>query len=64
MSKNYYILYLVGILSVLFTSCREDDVLVYSESHKISIPQFTDIDGFYLLNEGNMGSTNPHWIIS
>lgn len=56
MSKNYYILYFVGILSVLFTSCREDDVLVYSESHKISIPQFTDIDGFYLLNEGNMGS--------
>lgn len=37
-------------------SCREDDVIFIPEEVPVSIPEYTSIDGFYLLNEGNMGS--------
>ena len=35
-------------------SCREDDVIFIPEEVPVSIPEYTSIDGFYLLNEGNM----------
>ena len=52
--------YIIAILSMIVvvavTSCREDIYIYPSSSEKVDIPQATGIDGFYLLNEGNMGS--------
>lgn len=48
-----------GILLVLATlaaSCERDMMLVDIEQTQVAEPVFTDVYGFYLLNEGNMGS--------
>src|ERR1700750_3172909 len=37
-------------------SCRTDDNIVPSETKEVSTGQDLPIKGFYLLNEGNMGS--------
>ena len=54
-----YAIYLLFItITLLFVSCREEEVIILSESE--SIEQAKDANanpyGFYLLNEGNMGS--------
>lgn len=36
--------------------CREDEVLIDIEESVVTTPEFTDVEGFYLLNEGNMGN--------
>lgn len=41
---------------LLFTACREDNEIFIPENTTVSSPEFTSITGFYLLNEGNMGS--------
>lgn len=46
---------LLGGLGGLF-SCREDVEIFKPDVIQTSIPEYTDIQGFYLLNEGNMGS--------
>ena len=38
------------------SSCERDEVLIDIEETQVTTPVFTDIYGFYLLNEGNMGS--------
>lgn len=43
---------------VLATSCRHDDIVYPSRSFAVGWPEWTDISGFYLLNEGNMGSNS------
>lgn len=45
-------------LSILFVSCRKDDEIVPSTPQQVIYPdpEPGDIKGFYLLNEGNMGS--------
>ncbi|MCD7973854.1 MAG: YncE family protein [Candidatus Azobacteroides sp.] len=48
------LLYVVFILSLF--SCREDIIVFIPEQVEVSIPEYTSIQGFYLLNEGNMGS--------
>ena len=42
--------------SVVSSSCERDEVLIDIEQTQVAEPVFTDIYGFYLLNEGNMGS--------
>lgn len=45
--------------AVLFsaaTSCQRDDVLIDIVQTQVTEPVMTDVFGFYLLNEGNMGS--------
>lgn len=54
MRRKEYIL-LIPILAVILYACRTDDVLVDMEKIHVAPPEFTDVDGFYLLNEGNMG---------
>ncbi len=44
------------LIFVLLQACRNDEVLIDMEKIHIAQPEYTDIDGFYLLNEGNMGS--------
>ncbi len=41
---------------IVLPSCREEDVIFIPEEVEITTPQFTSVQGFYLLNEGNMGS--------
>lgn len=52
MRKLGYIIIAVS----LFSSCRHDDEIFIPESLNVSKPEYSDIKGFYLLNEGNMGS--------
>ncbi len=50
-------LYTLGLLAALLLSgCREDIYIQQSTSTETEEPRFTGVDGFYLLNEGNMGS--------
>lgn len=44
------------LLSQCLMACRQDDIIFIPENIEIGTPQFTDVDGFYILNEGNMGS--------
>ena len=55
MNWRFYILSL-SIVAVLFAACRTDEVLVDMEKIHVAEPEYTDVEGFYLLNEGNMGS--------
>lgn len=43
-------------LLVVLAGCREEQLIFIPEEVEITTPQFTDVQGFYLLNEGNMGS--------
>ncbi|KAA6303211.1 MAG: hypothetical protein EZS26_000596 [Candidatus Ordinivivax streblomastigis] len=49
---------LIGLFFLLlcFTACRDEDEIFIPEVVQVSIPEYTSIQGFYLLNEGNMGS--------
>lgn len=49
------ILLLICALAAL-TSCRHDDVIFIPEEVSVTQPRYTDIVGFYLLNEGNMNT--------
>ena len=50
----------VLILSIIslavLTGCREDIYIHPSTSTEVESPRITGVDGFYLINEGNMGS--------
>lgn len=52
MRKALYLLILVSVM----TSCRDDEAIFIPEHVHISHPEYTEIEGLYLLNEGNMGS--------
>lgn len=52
--KLLHILSFVITMSVML-SCQREEVLIDSDAFEVAIPEFTDIEGFYLLNEGNMG---------
>lgn len=57
MLKNSAIIKLLPFLLLLIAiGCREDIYIQQSTSTEVGEPRFTGIDGFYLLNEGNMGS--------
>ena len=43
-------------VAMALNSCREDDVIFIPEEVQVSNPEFSEVGGFYLLNEGNMGS--------
>ncbi len=48
------IFFLLIILSL--ASCRGDEYIIQTETDVIAPPEQTAIKGFYVLNEGNMGS--------
>lgn len=43
-------------LACTLASCRDEDVIFIPETVPVTDPVYSDISGFYLLNEGNMGS--------
>lgn len=51
--KNWWLIF---AMSLFIVSCRNEEVLVNIETHVVTTPEYTEIDGFYLLNEGNMGN--------
>ena len=53
--RHSYSFVLLPLLA-LFTSCRKDVEIFTPEQEVKGVPQITDVLGFYLLNEGNMGS--------
>lgn len=55
---NRYCLPALALLSLAasMTACRDEDVIFIPETVPVADPVFSDISGFYLLNEGNMGS--------
>ena len=53
--KNIMICSLIALMLTV-ASCREDDVIFIPEDVPVSTPEYTSVKGFYLLNEGNMGS--------
>lgn len=51
-----YIYTLLAALVAVLSSCRDEDIVFIPEEVPVTQPEYTDIDGFYLLCEGNMGS--------
>lgn len=45
-------------LPLILWGCRGDELIFISESTQVTVAEFSEIDGFYLLNEGNMGSNS------
>ena len=58
MKHFYNLLALIAILSITFTGCSKDDSIIDSEEEQLPPQTVTSIDGFYLLNQGNMNSNN------
>jgi DNA-binding beta-propeller fold protein YncE len=54
MTKIIYLIITIALL--LNISCRKDIQIFQPDEVTVSIPEYTSIKGFYLLNEGNMGS--------
>lgn len=52
---NHIALIMTLTALVLFSGCREDEVIFLPEHVPVSQPVFNAIEGFYLLCEGNMG---------
>lgn len=54
--KNYRIVLHIALLFVALAACRHDDEIFIPERVEVSKPEYSAVAGFYLLNEGNMGS--------
>ncbi len=55
-SKYRHILLFLLILTGALLSCRKEDMIYIPESIPVAKPEYISLEGFYLLNEGNMGS--------
>ncbi len=47
---------LLPMTCIIIASCERNEILIDIVQTQVTEPAFTDIYGFYLLNEGNMGS--------
>lgn len=48
---------LVALMAMmLLVACREEQFIFVPEEVEVTLPEFTSLQGFYLLNEGNMNS--------
>lgn len=50
----YYLTILLPLLALMAMACREEVEIFIPEEVEISQPEYTSIDGFYLLNEGRL----------
>lgn len=46
----------IALLLFVLTACREENEIFIADKISLDLPAYTSIHGFYLLNEGNMGS--------
>ena len=53
--KPHILLFNLMLIALMLTdvSCREEVVIFIPEEVEITAPQYTSVQGFYLLNEGN-----------
>lgn len=51
-----YIYILLAVLAVALSGCRNEDIVFIPEEVPTTQPEYTDVDGFYLLCEGNINS--------
>ena len=57
MSIRNKIMLLVALMAmVLLVACREEQFIFVPEEVEVTLPEYTSLQGFYLLNEGNMNS--------
>lgn len=56
MKTGFWTLASVVIILLSLGGCRQDDIVIPSETVPVDRPTFTRIEGFYMLNQGNMGS--------
>lgn len=56
MNTTYKMWMLLLLIAIGFTSCQEDDPIINEEIIELPQQTVTAVEGFYLLNEGNMGS--------
>lgn len=49
-------LLVVLMAMVLLVACREEQFIFVPEEVEVTLPEYTSLQGFYLLNEGNMNS--------
>lgn len=54
MKTSFYYIILIAIALAVLHSCREDEVIYIKEVVPVTQPEYTNIEGFYLLNEGKM----------
>jgi len=54
MKTSFYYIILISIALAVLHSCREDEVIYIKEVVPVTQPEYTNIEGFYLLNEGQM----------
>ena len=56
--KSHILLIYLMLVAMVVTamSCREDVVIFVPEEVEVTSPEFTSLDGFFLLNEGNKDS--------
>lgn len=52
----YLLLFSISLFTITFLGCRDENGVIPSEKEEVGEAEFTSISGFYLLNEGNMGS--------
>ena len=54
MKTNYNFWYLLTLLILLFQGCQTDDAIIPEDNITLPPETVTSVEGFYLLNEGNM----------
>ena len=54
--RNKIMLLVALTAMVLLVACREEQFIFVPEEVEVTLPEYTSLQGFYLLNEGNMNS--------
>ncbi|MBQ2164541.1 MAG: YncE family protein [Muribaculaceae bacterium] len=54
--RNKIMLLVALMAMVLLVACREEQFIFVPEEVEVTLPEYTSLQGFYLLNEGNMNS--------
>ncbi len=54
--RNFKQLFVCFLTAITFYACQQDTYLIEKEEEGVTDPEKTDVVGFYLLNEGKMGS--------
>ncbi|MDY6293676.1 MAG: YncE family protein [Bacteroidales bacterium] len=54
--RNKIMLLVALMAMMLLVACREEQFIFVPEEVEVTLPEYTSLQGFYLLNEGNMNS--------